>query len=71
MWPAVPPGPLVLVTEWPAQDVPESRATIESDLIQEARGRILGVWPSTGPGPGGRSGTFHVSLPAREEPPAP
>ena len=71
LWPAPPPGPLVLVTEWPARGVPEARATIEGDLIEEARGRILEVWPSTGPASGGRSGTFLVSLPAREEPPAP
>lgn len=71
VWPAPPPGPLVVVVEWPAQDVPESRAAIGGALIDEARGRIREVWPSRSPARGGRWSTFTVTEPPAEEPPAP
>jgi hypothetical protein len=52
LWPLPPPGPLVLVVEWPAYEVPESRATIDAGLIEDARSRIQEVWPSS-PAAGG------------------
>lgn len=55
LWPAPPAGPLVLVAEWPARSVPESRVTIEARALEDARSRILEVWPS-GPSRTGTSG---------------
>lgn len=53
VWPAPPPGPLVVVAEWPAEAVPESRATIEAGLLDDARSRIEEVWPDSRPASGG------------------
>lgn len=50
LWPSPPPGPLVVVAEWPAHGVADSRATVAADLIEDARSRIPEVWPS---GPAG------------------
>lgn len=72
VWPAPPPGALVLVAEWPALSVPESRATIDAPLIEDARTRILEVWPSSGPSSGGwesqRFDLFGVPPPPEEDP---
>lgn len=39
------PGPVVLVCEWPALDVPESRATVPADVLDRARLLAISVEP--------------------------
>lgn len=39
------PGPVALVCEWPALDVPESRATVPPDVIDRARLLAISVEP--------------------------
>ena len=39
------PGPVVLVCEWPALGVPESRATVPPDVIDRARLLAISVEP--------------------------
>lgn len=39
------PGPVALVCEWPALDVPESRATVPADVIDRARLLAISVEP--------------------------
>ena len=39
------PGPVTLVCEWPALSVPESRATVPSDVIDRARLLAISVEP--------------------------
>jgi hypothetical protein len=39
------PGPVTLVCEWPALDVPESRATVPPDVIDRARLLAISVEP--------------------------
>jgi len=41
LWPAPPPGDVVLGVWWPDRDVPESRATITARQMDAARGRII------------------------------
>ncbi|MEV6965175.1 hypothetical protein AB0M47_08645 [Hamadaea sp. NPDC051192] len=45
VWPLPPDGPVTFVCEWPAHDVPESRASIDSQVITTAAGRSIQLWP--------------------------
>lgn len=45
IWPVPESGDIVLVCEWPAYDVPESRLTISGDELRAAAGRARPVWP--------------------------
>ncbi len=44
-WPLPPAGPLEFVCEWPALDIPESRASIDAQLILDAARRSVRLWP--------------------------
>jgi hypothetical protein len=44
-WPLPPAGPLEFVCEWPAFGIAESRATIDGQLILDAAGRSVLLWP--------------------------
>jgi hypothetical protein len=46
LWGLPPPGPLDLVCEWPARQIPESQTEIDAGLILEAAGRAVPVWPA-------------------------
>jgi hypothetical protein len=48
LWPAPPAGDLVIVAQWIAEGVPETRATVGADLLADARTRIVEGWPSKG-----------------------
>ena len=45
LWPLPPPGPLVLVAEWGARGVPESRLTIDGSALLAAVGGVRPLWP--------------------------
>ncbi len=44
-WPLPPAGPLELVCEWPTFGVAESRASLDAQLILDAAGRSIRLWP--------------------------
>jgi hypothetical protein len=44
-WPLPPAGPLEVVCEWPAFGIAESRAVIDGQLILDAAGRSVRLWP--------------------------
>lgn len=48
LWPAPPPGDLVIVAQWLGEGLPEVSATIAADLLADARTRIVEVWPAEG-----------------------
>ena len=47
LWPPPPPGDLEIVVAWPARGIPETRARLAGELIEEARGRIIEAWPGS------------------------
>jgi hypothetical protein len=47
LWPLPPAGQLDFVCEWPAFGIAESRVTIDGQLILEAAGRSIRLWPET------------------------
>jgi len=46
LWPLPASGDVVLVCEWPAFDIPESRAKLSGDAIREAAARAKTLWPT-------------------------
>lgn len=44
-WPLPPAGPLEFVCEWPAFGIAESRAGVDAQLILDAAGRSVLLWP--------------------------
>ena len=44
-WPLPPAGPLEFVCEWPALGIPESRASLDAQLILDAAGQSIRLWP--------------------------
>jgi hypothetical protein len=44
-WPLPPAGPLEFVCEWPALGIPESRAGLDAQLILDAAGQSIRLWP--------------------------
>jgi hypothetical protein len=44
-WPLPPAGPLEFVCEWPTFGIAESRAGIDAQLILDAAGRSVRLWP--------------------------
>ncbi|MFF3209834.1 ankyrin repeat domain-containing protein [Streptomyces sp. NPDC002886] len=40
-----PEGPLVLVTEWPAEEVPETRTEFDAGMLRAAATEVLEIWP--------------------------
>lgn len=43
-WPLPPAGPLEFVCEWPALEIPETRASIDAQLILDAAARSSQLW---------------------------
>ena len=60
VWPLPPPGPLQLVCEWPAADIPLTRKEIDSQLILEAASRATAIFPEADSSQG-HSWTSHAS----------
>lgn len=48
MWPLPPAGPLEFVCEWSALEIPETRASIDAQLILDAAARSVQLWPPGG-----------------------
>jgi hypothetical protein len=46
VWPLPPPGPVAFVCEWPRYEIPETRVTVEANLIREAAGLAEAIWPA-------------------------
>lgn len=44
LWPLPPEGPLELVMEWPAQDIPESRVVLDGGRLREAAAGAIRLW---------------------------
>ena len=44
-WPLPPAGPLEFVCEWPGNEIPETRTAIDAQLILDAAGRSIRLWP--------------------------
>lgn len=45
LWPLPPAGPLAFVVEWPAKEIPETRAEIDASLLHTAAERAVTLWP--------------------------
>ena len=43
-WPVPTGGPLAFVCEWPAYDIPETRAEVEGEVVEDAAARARPVW---------------------------
>ncbi len=46
LWPLPPPGPLVLVVEWPTLGIAETRHQVDAALIRQAAERTVTLWDS-------------------------
>ena len=72
VWPLPPDGPLAFVCEWPAADIPETRAEIDSSLIHGAAAEVIELWPeSDNSGPGASGGTSFTMLQSMRSAPQP
>ena len=49
LWGLPPPGPLAFACEWPAQQLPRSRAELDAGLVLEAAERARTLWPEEAP----------------------
>jgi hypothetical protein len=47
-WPLPPAGPIGFVCEWPVFGIPETRTTLDAQLILDAAGRSTQLWPEDG-----------------------
>ncbi|MEV4197904.1 hypothetical protein [Micromonospora globbae] len=45
VWPLPPAGQVTFVCQWPIFGIPESRATVDAQLILDAAGRAIDLWP--------------------------
>jgi hypothetical protein len=45
LWPLPSPGRLLIVVEWPAQQISETAVEVAADPILEAAGRAVTLWP--------------------------
>ena len=43
-WPLPPAGPLEFVCQWSVLEIPETRASIDAQLILDAAGRSVQLW---------------------------
>ena len=44
LWPLPPPGPIELVAEWRARDIPESRLLLDGSALLTALDGIRSLW---------------------------
>ena len=47
-WPLPPAGPMEFVCEWPSLGIAETRVGVDAQLILDAAGRSLRLWPEEG-----------------------
>lgn len=45
LWPLPPPGPIELVGEWRARDIPESRLVLDGSALLAVVGSVRSLWP--------------------------
>jgi hypothetical protein len=45
VWPLPPAGPLTFACEWAAFEIGESRAEVDAQLVLDAAGRSIRIWP--------------------------
>jgi hypothetical protein len=45
MWPLPPAGPLTVVSEWPAHDIPETRVVIDATELRDRAAEAEVIWP--------------------------
>jgi hypothetical protein len=53
LWPLPPPGPLVLVCEWPARGIALTRVEVDNEQLLAAAGKAVPLWPDGGGSGGG------------------
>jgi hypothetical protein len=46
LWPIPPPGQLAFVCEWPALQIPLTRATLDAEVIRDAARHAVVLWPA-------------------------
>ena len=44
LWPLPPAGPIEVITQWPAQGIPESRLVVDSAPLLELARRVRPIW---------------------------
>jgi hypothetical protein len=49
LWGLPPPGPLTFACQWPAEQIPPSRAELDAGLVLEAAARAASLWPEEAP----------------------
>jgi hypothetical protein len=49
LWGLPPPGPLVFACQWPAEQIPASRAEVDAGLVLEAAARAASLWREEAP----------------------
>lgn len=45
MWPLPPAGPLIVVSEWPAYDIPETRVAVDATELRACAAEAETIWP--------------------------
>lgn len=55
LWPLPPAGPLAMVVEWRAQEVPETRTVLDAGVLRAAASKAVELWPDERPEPPHRS----------------
>jgi hypothetical protein len=58
LWPLPPLGPLVVVVEWPARGLVETRAQRDAGLLVEAAAQAVELWPDERSDPPAGEGAF-------------
>ena len=46
LWPILPPGQLAFACEWPALQIPLTRAKLDAAVIRDAARRAVVLWPA-------------------------
>lgn len=71
VWPLPPPGPMSFVCQWPAAEVPVTRAEIEAHVILEAAQRARVIFPDQDPSPQTASASWTSYAPLSKPKPQP
>lgn len=58
LWPLPPPGTIDFVCEWPSEQLPETRVTVDTAPLLEAATRAETLWPEDDGGGSAGSGSF-------------
>jgi hypothetical protein len=45
VWPLPPPGPMIIICEWPHFHIGQTATTIDAEIIRDAAARAVPLWP--------------------------